>query len=244
VILLRSALFNLAFFALSVAMLILCLPLLLRRRWVRGAMRAWARAVIGLLPLAGVRLSVGGLANIPPGGAVIASNHQSAFDTIVWLALLPDAVYVMKRELLWVPLYGQYAARAAMIPVDRSGGGPALRRMLRAVSAAAAAGQQVVIFPEGTRAAASGRAAFRRGIVAVAAGAGVPIVPVATNSGQSWGRRAFRKRPGTIAIRVLPPLPAGLPRDAVLGRLAEAIDGGLVRLAQTPVEKPVEAARH
>lgn len=233
---LRSAAFNIGFFGVTALLAMLCLPALARVAWTRGVIRLWARAVISLLPVAGIRLRVSGLERIPPGGCVIAAKHQSAFDTVVWLALLPRATYVLKQELLGIPLYGFYARRAGMIPVDRAGGAAALRGMVRAASEAANRDQQIVIFPEGTRTAPGERVPLLPGIVGLAAATGAPILPVATDSGSVWGRRAFLKHPGVIQISVRPPVPAKLSRAALLAALEEAIQPD----APGPVEKPVE----
>jgi 1-acyl-sn-glycerol-3-phosphate acyltransferase len=232
VIVLRSLLFNLAFFAVSAAIAVLALPLLaLPRQAVMWAMRLWARLIIWLLrTICGVRIEVRGRRNLPPGGAVIAAKHQSAFDTFVWLMLLPDPAYVLKRELLWIPVYGWHARKGGMIGVDRDGGGPALRAMLRAAQAAVAARRQVVIFPEGTRVLPGERRKYQPGVVALAAGTDAPVIPVATDSGRVWGRRAFRKRPGTIRISILPALPRGLSRAALLTALEAAIESETDRL--------------
>jgi 1-acyl-sn-glycerol-3-phosphate acyltransferase len=236
VIFLRSLLFNAAFFAVSGALAVLATPLLAAPRgalmWI---MRLWARIVVALLrAICGVRLELRGMERIPPGACVIAAKHQSAFDTIVWLMLVPDAAYVMKKQLFAIPFYGWHARRVGMIAVDREGGGAALRAMLRAVQAAVAAGRQVVIFPEGTRTAPGERLPYQPGVVALAAGTDAPVIPVATDSGRVWGRRAFEKRPGTIRISVLPPLPRGLPRPALLGALESAIEGETARLLSEP----------
>jgi len=241
---LRSLLFNLAFFVVSAGIALLALPLLaVPRTALRAAMRAWARMVVAMLRvIAGVRLDLRGMEHIPPGACVIAAKHQSAFDTAVWLALLPDAAYVLKKELLSIPLYGWHARKARMIPVDRAGGGAALRGMLRAASAALAEGRQVVIFPEGTRTAPGQRVPYQPGVVAIAGAASVPVIPVATDSGRIWGRRAFLKRPGVIRISVLPPLPPGLPRARLLRELEQAIESETDRLlaeGSPPVDKLV-----
>jgi 1-acyl-sn-glycerol-3-phosphate acyltransferase len=236
VIFLRSLLFNAAFFAVSGTLAVLATPLL---AFPRGAllwiMRLWARIVVLLLRvICGVRLDLRGMERIPPGACVIAAKHQSAFDTIVWLMLVPDPAYVMKKQLFAIPFYGWHARRVGMIAVDREGGGAALRAMLRAVQAAVAAGRQVVIFPEGTRTAPGERLPYQPGVVALAAGTDAPVIPVATDSGRVWGRRAFEKRPGTIRISVLPPLPRGLPRAALLAALESAIEGETARLLSEP----------
>jgi 1-acyl-sn-glycerol-3-phosphate acyltransferase len=242
-ILIRSLLFNLAFFGVTTLTVIVALPaLLLPRPAMRGIVRLWARIVLALLRwICGVRVEVRGMERIPAGAVVIAAKHQSAFDTFVWLQLVPDAAYVLKKELLAIPLYGWHARKAGMIPVDRSGGGAALRAMLRGVQQALAAGRQVVIFPEGTRTAPGSRVPYQPGIVAIAAATDAPVIPVATDSGRVWGRRAFHKRPGVIRISVLEPLPRGLPRARLLAALETAIEGETDRLlAEGAVDKPVD----
>lgn len=232
-LLLRSALFNAAFFALTAGAALIALPLLIAPRdWTTRTLRLWARIVILLLRrICDVSIEVTGREHLPSGGpALIAAKHQSAFDTVVWFTLLPDAVYVIKRELFWIPLYGWHARRAGMIGVDRAGGAASLRRMLRAARRAAAEGRQIVIFPEGTRVAPDQRAPYQPGIVALAAATGLPVIPVATNSGRVWGRRAFLKRPGTITLAILPPLPARLPREELLPALEARIEAAQISL--------------
>lgn len=231
---LRSALFNLAFFAFTAVAATLCLPALplLDRAGHLRLLAWWARCVLGLLrATVGITVRVTGAEHLPrEGPALIAAKHQSAFDTIVWLALLPRPAYVLKRELLRVPLYGWYARAAGMIAVDRAAGAAALRHLAKSGQEALDEGRQIVIFPEGTRTAPGTRRPYQPGIVALQARAGLPVVPVATDSGLFWGRRAFRKRPGTITVAVLPPIAPGLERAAFLTRLAQAIEGETDRL--------------
>jgi 1-acyl-sn-glycerol-3-phosphate acyltransferase len=238
---LRSAIFNALVFVLTWTVMLLSLPLLAApRAALHAVLRVWARIVIWLLrAVCGVRVEMRGLGHIPPGGCVLAAKHQSAFDTAIWLALLPDAAYVLKRELLSIPVYGWLARKAEMIPVDRTGGGAALRAMLRQAVAALAAGRQVVIFPEGTRTAPGERVPYQPGVVAIAAASSAPVIPVATDSGRIWGRRAFRKHPGVIRVSVLPPLPGGLNRAALMSALEEAIETETAALLAEPVDKSV-----
>lgn len=228
-VLLRSLLFNIAFFGFTALMSITGLPLLLApSAWVRRAMRLWARVVVTMLRLiCGVRVVVEGREHLPASGpALIASRHESAFDTIIWFTLVPEAVYVLKRELLRIPVYGWHARRAGMISVDRKGGATAMRGMLREAKESAALGRQIVIFPEGTRAHPGETLPLQPGIQALAKATGLPVIPVATNSGRIWGRRAFLKRPGTITLRVLPPLPA----QDLLPRLTACLETEQARL--------------
>ncbi|WP_135467649.1 lysophospholipid acyltransferase family protein [Crenalkalicoccus roseus] len=241
---LRSALFNLAFYLGSAALAVLALPLLLApRRAVVAVMRLWSRAVLALLrAVCGIRVRVVGAEHLPrTGAALIAAKHQSAFDTIVWLGLLPDAAYVLKRELLHLPVYGWLARKARMIAVDRRAGPAAMRHLIRAGREAAAEGRQIVIFPEGTRVAPGARVRYQPGIAALAAATGLPVIPAATDSGLYWARRAFLRRPGVITLSILPPLPPGLPREALMTRLEQAIEEESQRLLAGPAAKGGEA---
>lgn len=220
---LRSLLFNALFFGLTALAGLVLLPLVLApRRWLRGVMRLWARAVLALLRgVAGIRVALEGRENLPASGpALIASRHESAFDTAVWFALVPDAAYVMKKELFLIPVYGWFARASGQIGVDRAGSATALRALMRAAKAAAAEGRQVVIFPEGTRAAPGEAKPVQPGVVALAGATGLPVIPVRTDSGRCWPRRSFLKRPGTIRIVVGAPL-AG--RAALAERVQDAI---------------------
>ncbi|CAH2600570.1 1-acyl-sn-glycerol-3-phosphate acyltransferase [Rhodovastum atsumiense] len=238
-ILLRSLVFNIWFYGLTT---VICLWYGLFGRdpgRARDAARLWARLVLGgLRRICGIDWEVSGREHLASGPVVIAPMHQSAFDAIVWVLLVPEFVYVLKRELTLIPLFGALLLRAGMIPVDRRAGATALRDVMRRAERATAAGQRIVIFPEGTRVAPGVRAKLQPGVAAVAARTGLPVIPVVTDSGHYWGRRAFLKRPGTIRLAIMPPLPAGLPREAVMTRLSDAYATGYAELrGGTPVDK-------
>jgi len=241
---LRSALFNAFFFGFSATYATLILPaMLLPRRWLMVPIRFWAGIAVGALRvICGARTEVTGREHLPKGGAaLIAAKHQSAFDTIVWLWLLPDPAYIVKRELLSIPVWGWLMRGSGQIGVDRTAGASAMRHLLRAGQEAAAENRQLVIFPEGTRVAPGEYRPYQPGIAALAAATGLPVIPVATDSGLRWGRRAFHKRPGVIHIHIMPPLPAGLRRDALLRRLEDTIEGATKRLPPSgPVDKSVD----
>jgi 1-acyl-sn-glycerol-3-phosphate acyltransferase len=201
-------------------------------RAVMVVARGWARLLLaGARRICGIDWVVTGHERLPvSGAALIAPMHQSAFDTIVWLLLVPDCVFIIKRELTRVPLFGTLLVRGGMIPVDRDAGAPAMRALIRRAVAAIAEGRQIVIFPEGTRVAPGVSVKLQPGVAALATRTGLPVIPVVTDSGLYWGRRSFRKRPGTIQIAVLPALPAGLPRDELLTRLTRAYAEGYAAL--------------
>ena len=243
---LRAGIFNLLFMALTAVIGMVGLPLLLLpRRHAVCALRLWARWVLAVLQgIVGLRFVVTGAEHLPlAGSAVIAAKHQSTFDTIVWLLLVPDAAYVLKRELLRIPVYGWFARRAGMIAVDRAAGARAMRGLIRDAQAALVAGRQVVIFPEGTRSAPGAALPYQPGIAALYARTGLPVIPVATDSGRFWGRRAFLKHPGTITIAIQPPIAPGLGKDAFLTALRACIEEPSLALLEglaNPVDKAGE----
>lgn len=230
---LRAALFQLCFYLWGAGLVILFTPALLgpRQGSVFG-MRIFGHGTIWLLKvIVGIRVEVRGRENVPKGGCIVAAKHQSAFDTLVYHPLLGDPAIVMKRELLWIPFYGQHSLKARMIPVDRSGGPSALKTLVRRGRAAVAEGRPVVIFPQGTRVAPGARAPYQPGLAALYGQLDVPVVPVATNSGLCWPRRSFAKHAGTIIVEFLPPIPPGLPRKVFSARVEQAIESASDRLS-------------
>jgi len=209
-------LFNGYFFGLTF-LLALPTPLLRRARALDYA-RFWVRTVLwGARTICGIRVRVTGLEYLPrDGAALLASQHQSAFDTLVWLTIVKRPSYILKRELTRIPLFGPMLLAAGNIAVDRSAGAAALRGVLAATAEARDAGRQILIFPEGTRVAPGARVKLQPGIAAIAARLGLPVIPVATDSGLHWGRRAFTKYPGVIHVAIGPPIAAGTPRPALL----------------------------
>lgn len=159
------------------------------------------------------------------GPALIAAQHQSAFDTLFWLTALPRPAYVLKQELLRIPLFGPLLPGSGFIPVDRGGGAPALRKMLAECRAAAALGRQIVIFPEGTRVPAGERGTIQPGILALARALRLPVIPASTNSGLYWGRKSFRKHPGTIKVVLHRPIAETTENRGLLQELSRIYYG-------------------
>jgi 1-acyl-sn-glycerol-3-phosphate acyltransferase len=223
---LRAATFNVAFFAMTLLLAILYLPLLLAPPLVMmAAARGWIRAMLWLLRVVvGLDHRAMGLENLPNGPVLIAAKHQSAWETFAFNVLLADPVFIIKRELFWLPFYGWYAKHAGMIGIDRAGRTKTLKRMIADSKAALAAHRPIVIFPEGTRTAVNAHPHYQTGVAALYQALGVPVVPVALNSGCYWSRRAFLKRPGTIAVTFLPAIPPGLPRAEFMARLERTIE--------------------
>lgn len=229
---LRSVAFNLLFFGWSTAFSLLFWPLLLLpARRISWLPRLWARGVLAFLAAAvGLRHEVRGQEYRPHGPAIVAAKHQSAWDTIVFFLLHERLVYVLKAELLLIPIIGWYLARVGMIAIDRRGGARALRRMVARAREAIASGHTIVIFPEGTRTPPGTRRPYHPGVAALYGRLGLPVVPVALNSGRYWRRRGFLKRPGTIVLEYLPPIAPGLDRAEFAATLERRIEDAVARL--------------
>ncbi|MBX9943577.1 MAG: 1-acyl-sn-glycerol-3-phosphate acyltransferase [Reyranella sp.] len=229
---LRSLLFNVGWYAGTAVIAVVGAPILLMpRRIVVAWSHVWIAFCLGWLRLT-CRLThrLGGLENLPPGPVIIACKHQSTWETLAFARLFPDAAIVLKRELLLIPIVGWAMARAGNISVERGDGAKALRGLVRQARAVVAEGRSILIFPEGTRTAVGSQRPYQVGAAALYRQLGIPVVPVALNSGLFWPRRSFVKRPGVIEVEVLPAIPPGLSRDAFMATLRERIEGATGRL--------------
>ena len=236
----KAVVFNLAFFAWTAALGTAGLPFLLTPRAATMRFgRFWAKSVLGLLrAVVGLDHEVRGLDRIPGSGCIIAMKHQSAWDTLILPVALGDPAVVLKRELLLLPFFGWYAARAGSISIDRKAGAVALRRMIASARPAAAAGRPIVIFPEGTRVAPGERLPYQPGVAALYQALGLPLVPAAVNSGLFWGRRSFVKRPGRIVLEFLDPIPPGWPRPRLMAELERRIETATSALLHEAPARP------
>ncbi len=232
--LLRSILFQLLFYATTAAMAVAALPLLVMPgAWMMRFGTAWSALMLKLLEwCVGLGYEVRGRENLPAGPVIVAMKHQSAWDTLAAPVIFDRPVIVLKRELGWIPFYGWYALKAGMIPIDRGGGASALRSMVARSAKAVAERRPIVVFPEGTRTAVGAPPAYQPGIFALYRQLGLPLVPVAVNSGLYWGRRQFTKRPGRIVVEILPPIAPGGERRAVMAALETAIETACARLGR------------
>jgi len=229
---LRSVLFNIIFYLNLVLFMFIFSPLFLAPRpAAMWALKLWARSSIRLLTIiAGTRLEVRGREHIPKGAALIAAKHQSLFETFAVLPFLDDPAMIMKRELMLIPLFGWFAHKFRMIPVDRGAGAGALKRLIFRAREAVAEGRQVLIFPEGTRRPPGAPPAYKPGATALYLNMSVPCVPLALNSGLYWPRRRIMRYPGTILMEFLPAIPPGLSKEAFAGRLQDAIESKMTEL--------------
>ena len=233
-VVLRSALYQIVFFAWTGLLGILGLPVLLGTR--RMAMRFgtfWSAGTLAILKCcAGLSYELRGLENLPASPAIIAMKHQSAWDTFAAPVLFEDAAPVIKRELIWLPFYGWYVVKAGSITVDRGAGGRALKRMLGRAAVVKDQGRKIIIFPEGTRTAVGETRPYLPGVAALYHYLDLPLVPVAVNSGLFYKRRGFLRRPGTVLIEILPAIAPGLDRREVMARLQATIENATARLVE------------
>ena len=207
---LRSLLFALAQMLVTppYALFALCtfaLPRMTRYRLISGwswLMIRMARAILG------IEWRVEGKEYLPSRPSVILSKHQSAWETMAFTLIFPPQVHVLKRELLWIPFFGWGLALMSPIAINRSRGMLALRAIARRGRERLAQGFWVVVFPEGTRVAPGAQREYHPGGAWLACAAGAPVVPVAHNAGLLWPRNAFLKRPGTVTVRIGPPIDA------------------------------------
>lgn len=233
-LMLRAVVFNLLYVAWTAFIHLLCLPLLLGpRSWILLCGRIWVGATLWLLrTVVGLDHRIMGAEFRPKGPAIYAVKHQSAWETLFLAPYLGHPAFVLKRELLNIPLFGWYMRKVGMIAVDRGGKASALKKMVKEAEATFAAGRSIVIFPEGTRTAPGHHKPYQPGIAALYAQLKAPVVPVALNSGLFWGRKAFLKKPGTITLQILPAIPPGLDRKAFMKRLESSIEDASTALSR------------
>jgi 1-acyl-sn-glycerol-3-phosphate acyltransferase len=228
----RSALFYTVFIGQTVVLaLFLGTVALIAAR--RGKMPDWglkvgqywgASNLVFLRVFCGIRSRVSGTENIPAGGCIIASKHQSDWDIFAILPHTAKPAFIAKKELLDIPFLGWAMRALNCIPVDRSRGGQAIPAMTAEAKAAIGRDCKIIIFPEGTRKAPLAEPDYRHGISRLYTALNVPVVPVALNSGLFWGRNSLVLWPGKAKAKFLPPIPPGLSTEEFQRRLVESIE--------------------
>jgi 1-acyl-sn-glycerol-3-phosphate acyltransferase len=243
--LIRSLVFAVLFY-LSTAIFVVGGSFLLLgpRRWAMAGLKAHAIVSLWLLRwVVGTRMEVRGRDKLPKPPYLVASKHQSAWDTFALIPIFTDPAMVMKWELTLIPFYGWFSRKFEHVFVRRERGPAALRHLVRDAQDRAAAGREIVLFPEGTRRAPGAEPDYKPGAVALYEGLGLPCVPVALNSGLYWPRREWIRYPGTIIVEILDPIPPGLSRkefrQVLEARLEVASDRLLQEAAAAPDAPPL-----
>jgi 1-acyl-sn-glycerol-3-phosphate acyltransferase len=231
-IFLRSLVYNVLFYALLVFWILVAMPtFLMPPRAFMAVAKAWARSSIWLMRLiCNTKVDYRGVEKIPPGPLIVASKHQSMWETFALMPLFDAPLFIYKRELGWIPFFGWYLMKSKMIGVDRSGGMRALMEMARRAPEEIRSGRQLIIFPEGTRRPVDAPPDYMTGVGQIYANSGVPCLPVALNSGLFWPRRTFMRYPGTLVVEFLDPLPPGLTRKDFIAQIRTSIEAATDRL--------------
>ncbi|MEJ6672738.1 MAG: lysophospholipid acyltransferase family protein [Alphaproteobacteria bacterium] len=224
-----SILSAIVFYIGTSVLVILMLPVCLSARIAPLAGRLWGRFASFVAWISGISFRLEG--NVPKGKQVIyAVKHQSAWETMVLFWVLYDPIIVMKQELMRIPFIGWVFKRTGSIGVDRSAGMAALKKLKRDALIALETGRPLLIFPQGTRVLPRTEAPYQIGVYALYSATGLPVVPVALNSGSFWPRKGIRKYPGCITLEFLPEIAPGLPRAAFMATLEEQIEHATARL--------------
>lgn len=228
----RSVLFDASFYVASFILMVIFLPLmLLPQKVIFWAGRVWVKVAMGLLKMiVGLAYRVEGLENLPAGPCIVACKHESAWETLIFHILLNRPGYALKRELTWIPLINLYFWRMGMVIIDRGAGASALKSLVTGARRVMAQGRPLVIFPEGTRGVPGQPTEYQAGVGVLYRDLGVPVIPVALNSGLFWGRRSPLKHPGQITIQFLPPIQPGLSRVEFMAKLTDRIESACEKL--------------
>ncbi|MFX0547475.1 lysophospholipid acyltransferase family protein [Roseovarius sp. S1116L3] len=160
----------------------------------------------------------------PTGEVLIAAKHQSFLDIILIFGAVPAGKFIMKRELMWTPILGQYALRIGCIPVNRGKRGAAIKKMVEDVAKGGAEPGQLIIYPQGTRVAPGAQMPYKIGSGAIYMAMQQDCVPVATNVGVFWPRHGILRKPGVAVVEFLPVIPEGLPREEFMSRLEAEVE--------------------
>jgi 1-acyl-sn-glycerol-3-phosphate acyltransferase len=243
----RSLAFNFVFYVSLIVQMIVWSPFYFlsprNRAWF--VPKFWARSSLWLYDkIARTSSEITGQENLPEGSFILAPKHQSFWDVMAFFPYLRDPLYILKRELTWIPFFGWYVMKMRMIPVDRGSRSKALKMVVAATKEELAKNpRQLIIYPEGTRRPPGAEPAYKYGIVELYNQLGVPVVPVAHVAGLFWPRRKFLRYPGTIHARFLPAIPPGLPKDEFMARLIgdteAACDQMLVEASRAPNAPPM-----
>lgn len=225
-IVVRSLLFHIGFWVLTISMGTLALPVLFSQKATRFAAHLWVCGSLVLLRLCcGLRVEVRGREHIPARPCIFASKHQSTLDTLVLWRLLGGPAFILKRELLFIPFFGWYLARTRPIPIRRGAGAKALSDIAAASRQRHESGRHIMIFPEGTRTKPGATVHYKTaGLSTLYGTLDCEIVPVALNCGVFWPKLTFVKKPGVAVVECLAPVPAGLAREVMLTQVQERIE--------------------
>ncbi len=223
---LRAILYGIWLYGLTAVLSIVFLPLLLApRNALRAGIRGWSwLAMFGLRWIGGVRVELRGQHLLPTGAFLVASKHQSMFDIVPPFAVMPDPIFVMKKELMGIPLFGWLCRKAGMVAIDRGAAAQAMRQLIADARDRLSEPRQLIIFPEGTRQAPGSPPDYKPGVAGIYRDLELPCVPVATNSGVHLDVNGLVRKRGVVVVEVLETIPPGLKRADFMRLLQERIE--------------------
>lgn len=221
---LRSVLFSGQMYLMMAVMAVGFAPwALVDRRGALAAVHAWCRWVRWSARwMIGLRSQVRGA--VPTGAVMVAAKHQSFFDIIMLVSVLPRPRFIMKKQLVWAPILGWYALRIGCVPVDRGKRGAAIKAMVERVASGQQEPGQLIIFPQGTRVAPGAQREYKVGVSVLYDALAAPVVPVSCNVGVFWPRQRVYRAPGLAVIEFLPEIAPGLPRREFLSEIEQMIE--------------------
>lgn len=229
--LIKSLIFNIAFFVTNIV-LCFCLLwcLLLPKKWAFSILFYGYFNILYKLEklILGLDFEVKGIEHLPKDGSyIIAMKHQSAYETLKMFHLFGDVRIILKRQLMFLPLWGWYAAKIGMIPIDRGAKGKAIQSMIENAKDIVDAGVPILIYPQGTRVCINDTIEdkpYKQGAIRLYESFDIPIVPVAMNSGKFWARNSFIKHSGKVTFKILPIIPAGLDSKQAFKQMRDGIE--------------------
>jgi len=224
--LIRSIIFYLLLYLWTLCLGILCLPyLLLPNSYVRKLSDLWISGILQLLKLiCNITYKINGLENIPKKAVIVASKHQSTFETFLLFKLINNSIFIHKRELFLIPIFGLYLKKINMISINRNEGAKSMRKILNEAKQKISNGYSIIIFPEGTRKKPGETTDYKTGIAGIYKESEAEVLPVAVNSGHYWPKHTFIKKPGKIIIKFLKPIPAQLEKSEFLKKIESVIE--------------------
>ncbi len=238
-ILVRSIVFNIAFYLNTLVYLIAALPtFFLPYRAIVEVAKSWGRTNNWLLRnICDIDFEVRGIEKIPQGALIVAAKHQSAWETFTLLSLFDDPLFILKRELQWIPVFGWLTIKGRMVPVNRRARSGTIKELIERARIELAANRQLIIFPEGTRRPAGAEPRYKFGVAQLYGAEGVPCLPIALNSGLFWPRRTVKRFPGTVIVEILDPIAPGLDKDVFFELLQQRLEAATARLMTESAQK-------
>ena len=236
----RSVILNVVFYIWTAILILVCmLTLPFPRKYLMGVARFWGTTMPRIfVAIMGGSFEIRGRENLPKeGGFILAPKHQSAFETFALLPLVRDPLFILKRELLWIPGFGLCILKGEMVAIDRGARSQALKDMMAQARERMKDDRQLIIFPEGTRTSVDAEPHYKYGIAHIYKNLDVPCVPVALNTGLFWPRRTFMRHGGKILIEVLPPIEPSLEPDVFFETLSTSIETASNKLIEEARQK-------